>query len=86
MVILRYPLIIHSVFLRTVHAGYNTVRLHQCTKIRVIQSYLGLASGEDSSGDRQNRLGITKAGNQHLRCLLTEARNLKADMKTSLTE
>ena len=36
-------------------------------------SYLGLTPGEDSSGDTQNRLGITKAGNQHLRRLLTEA-------------
>jgi transposase len=36
-------------------------------------SYLGLVPGEDSSGDDQNRLGITKAGNRHLRMLLTEA-------------
>ena len=36
-------------------------------------SYLGLTPGEDSSGDDQNRLGITKAGNRHLRTLLTEA-------------
>ena len=36
-------------------------------------SYLGLVPGEDSSGDSQNRLGITKAGNQHVRMLLTEA-------------
>ena len=36
-------------------------------------SYLGLVPGEDSSGDDQNRLGITKAGNRHLRMLLIEA-------------
>ncbi len=36
-------------------------------------SYLGLVPGEDSSGDDQNKLGITKAGNRHLRMLLTEA-------------
>ena len=29
--------------------------------------------GEDSSGDDQIKLGITKAGNRHLRTLLTEA-------------
>lgn len=36
-------------------------------------SYLGLTPGEDSSGDSQKRLGITKAGNTHLRRLLVEA-------------
>lgn len=36
-------------------------------------SYLGLVPGEKSSGDDQNRLGITKAGNRHLRLLLVEA-------------
>ena len=36
-------------------------------------SYLGLTPGEDSSGPGQNRLAITKAGNRHLRMLLTEA-------------
>ena len=36
-------------------------------------SYLGLTPGEDSSGDGQNRLGITKAGNRHIRSLLVEA-------------
>ena len=36
-------------------------------------SYLGLVPGEDSSGDGQTRLGITKAGNRHVRLLLTEA-------------
>ena len=36
-------------------------------------SYLGLTPGEDSSGSDQNHLGITKAGNRHLRMLLTES-------------
>ena len=36
-------------------------------------SYLGLTPGEDSSGADQNRLGITKAGNRHIRMLLVEA-------------
>lgn len=36
-------------------------------------SYLGLVPGEDSSGDTQTRLGITKAGNSHVRTLLVEA-------------
>jgi transposase len=36
-------------------------------------SYLGLVPGENSSGDGQTRLGITKAGNRHIRMLLTEA-------------
>ena len=36
-------------------------------------SYIGLVPGEDSSGDDQTRLGITKAGNRHVRMLLTEA-------------
>ena len=36
-------------------------------------SYLGLTPGEDSSGDGQKRLSITKAGNTHVRRLLVEA-------------
>ena len=36
-------------------------------------AYLGLAPGEHSSSDDINRLSITKAGNSHLRLLLTEA-------------
>lgn len=36
-------------------------------------AFLGLVPGERSSSDNQNRLGITKAGNSHLRRLLTEA-------------
>ena len=36
-------------------------------------SYIGLVPGEHSSSEDQNRLGITKAGNRHMRMLLTEA-------------
>ncbi len=36
-------------------------------------AYLGLVPGEDSSGDDINKQGISKAGNTHLRKLLTEA-------------
>ena len=36
-------------------------------------SYLGLPPGQDSSGDDKNYLGITKAGNSHLRQALVEA-------------
>jgi len=36
-------------------------------------AYLGLVPGENSSGGKQNRRGITKAGNSHLRRLLVEA-------------
>ena len=36
-------------------------------------SYLGLTPGEHSSSEDIHRLGITKAGNRHLRMLLTEA-------------
>ena len=35
--------------------------------------YLGLVPGEDSSGDSRNGLSITKAGDSHVRMLLTEA-------------
>ena len=36
-------------------------------------SYLGLVPGEDSSGNTQKHLSITKAGNSHVRRLLVEA-------------
>lgn len=41
-------------------------------KGNVYAAYLGLAPGERSSSDNINRLGITKAGNRHLRQLLIE--------------
>ena len=36
-------------------------------------NFIGLVPGEDSSGDKQKRLSITKAGNTHVRSLLVEA-------------
>lgn len=36
-------------------------------------SYLGLVPGDNTSSDDRNLLGITKAGNRHVRLLLTEA-------------
>ena len=36
-------------------------------------SYIGLVSSEDSGSGDQNPLGITKAGNRHVRMLLVEA-------------
>ena len=36
-------------------------------------AYIGLVPGENSSGDDQTRLSITKAGNSHVRMLLTES-------------
>lgn len=38
-----------------------------------LAGYLGLVPGENSSGERQRRTGITKAGNSHVRRLLVEA-------------
>lgn len=42
-------------------------------KGNIYAAYLGLAPGEDSSNEKVKRLGITKAGNGHLRQLLIEA-------------
>jgi transposase len=42
-------------------------------KGNIYAAYLGLAPGERSSGDKTRRLGISKAGNRHLRFLLIEA-------------
>ena len=42
-------------------------------KGNVYAAYLGMAPGEHSSAVKVNRLGITKAGNSHLRMLLIEA-------------
>jgi len=42
-------------------------------KAEQLASYLGLVPGEDSSGEKQNRGSITKAGNCHVRRLLVEA-------------
>lgn len=40
---------------------------------RKFAGYLGLVPGQHSSGDDRNGLGITKAGNTHVRRLLTES-------------
>jgi len=42
-------------------------------KGNIYAAYLGLAPGENSSGDRIHRSGMSKAGNSHLRRLLIEA-------------
>ena len=36
-------------------------------------AYIGLVPGENSSGEKQKRTGITKSGNRYLRTILTEA-------------
>jgi transposase len=40
---------------------------------RDLMSYLGLTPSENSSGDKQKKGSITKAGNKHIRRLLNEA-------------
>jgi len=42
-------------------------------KGNIYAAFLGLAPGERSSSTNVNRLGISKGGNVHLRCLLIEA-------------
>ena len=42
------------------------------SKGNIYASFLGLAPGENSSGDKTKRLGVSKAGNSHLRMLLVE--------------
>ena len=42
-------------------------------KGNIYAAFLGLAPGEDSSGAKTNRMGLSKAGNSHLRLLLIEA-------------
>ena len=51
----------------------ETGDFHRFAKGNIYGAYLGLAPGEHSSSDHIGRLGITKAGNQHLRLLLIEA-------------
>ncbi|HIV34577.1 MAG TPA: IS110 family transposase [Candidatus Blautia intestinigallinarum] len=49
-------------------------RCHACTDYRnTYAAFLGLAPREHSSSENVNRLGISKAGNTHLCCLLIEA-------------
>lgn len=42
-------------------------------KGNIYAAFLGLAPGEDSSGPKTNRTGLSKAGNSHLRKLLIES-------------
>ena len=51
----------------------KTSDFNQFAKGNLLAAYLGLIPGEDSSGEKENRLGITKAGNRHLRKLLVES-------------
>lgn len=45
---------------------------------KAFSSYLGLCPGQQSSGAKTQMTGITKAGNSHLRKLLTESANSMA--------
>ena len=51
----------------------ETGDFHRFAKGNIYGAYLGLAPGEHSSSAHIGRLGITKAGNTHLRILLIEA-------------
>ena len=51
----------------------ETGDFNRFAKGNIYAAYLGLAPGEVSSAEKINRLGITKAGNGHLRKLLVEA-------------
>ena len=51
----------------------ETGDFHRFAKGNTYAAYLGMAPGENSSGDKVRRTGISKAGNNHLRKLLIEA-------------
>lgn len=51
----------------------ETSDFNRFKKGNMYSAYLGLIPGDDSSGGQENKLGITKAGNSHLRKLLVEA-------------
>ena len=60
----------------TVTAVCLVAELHDFRRFpsaRHLMSYVGLVPSECSSGDRERRGGITKAGNRHVRRLLVEA-------------
>lgn len=59
----------HTALTVVVEVGDFT-RFSQAEKLA---AYLGLVPGEDSSGGKQNRGSITKAGNSHVRRLLVES-------------
>jgi transposase len=48
-------------------------RVDRFADAHALQSYLGLVPGEDSSGDRQRRTSITKAGSAPVRRVLVQA-------------
>jgi transposase len=48
-------------------------RVDRFPDAHAVQSYLGLVPGEDSSGDRQRRTSITKAGSASVRRVLVQA-------------
>lgn len=48
-------------------------RVDRFRDAHALQSYLGLVPGEDSSGDRQRRTSITKAGSAPVRRVLVQA-------------
>lgn len=51
----------------------ETGDFHRFARAEQYAAFLGLVPGEHSSGEKQERTGITKAGNTHLRTLLAEA-------------
>ena len=51
----------------------ETSDFNRFKKGNMYSAYLGLIPGDDSSGGQENKLGITKAGNSHLRYLLGES-------------
>ena len=51
----------------------ETSDFNRFKKGNMYSAYLGLIPGDDSSGGHENKVGITKAGNSHLRRLLVEA-------------
>jgi len=60
----------------TVTAVCRVAELHDFRRFRsarALMSYVGLVPSECSSGERERRGGITKAGNRHVRRLLVEA-------------
>ena len=62
--------------IRTQIALSTIVEVGDCkcfASVRQFALYLELMPREDSSGGEQNRLGITKAGNSHVRTILVEA-------------
>ena len=53
--------------------AFELIDLRRFPTAPKLMSYLGLVPSEDSSGGRRRQGSITKAGNKHIRRLLTEA-------------